>query len=470
MKYVFSSRGLSVCFVVSFFLSQSICAQKVNVNFDYATFRYDSLRTYAELYYSFSGRSLHFVQIAVKDSEGTSSFVDTLLFNVSIRNANNDSFVTRQVWDVPVRIPDTTQPFLSKSLVGKTDFVLFPGKYKLGAKCEEIGDSLNNDSLTTDFPVPAYSGDKLESSEIELCSTITQGGGSGTFYKNTYNVVPNPSAIYGVGMPIIYYYLEVYNIHLAAGDSVFTAGYEVRDSFGQIRKSSYRTRKKFGSSSVEVGTVNGSDLKTGTYTLTYTVVDSAANLYCSSSRRLFVYNPSLGKPEMPDTNITSGAVLSSVYVTMGEPQLDKEFAEARYTSTSSERSRYGELSGVASKRQFLYEFWRKRNPDQASKVNDMRAQYLERVAYADDHFRAGSREGWQTDRGRVYIVYGNPDEIDRHPNETDSKPYEIWYYNSLEGGVSFDFVDRTGFGDYMLVNSTERNEIHDSNWQGYLTQ
>lgn len=65
-------------------------------------------------------------------------------------------------------------------------------------------------------------------------------------------------------------------------------------------------------------------------------------------------------------------------------------------------------------------------------------------------------------------MYGNPDEIDRHPNETDSKPYEVWSYNSLEGGVTFDFIDRTGFGDYQLVNSTERNEIHDDNWQQYL--
>jgi len=65
-------------------------------------------------------------------------------------------------------------------------------------------------------------------------------------------------------------------------------------------------------------------------------------------------------------------------------------------------------------------------------------------------------------------VYGNPDEIDRHPNETDMKPYEVWSYHSLEGGVEFDFIDKTGFDDYQLVNSTERNEIHDDNWQQYL--
>ncbi|HUI30013.1 MAG TPA: GWxTD domain-containing protein [Candidatus Acidoferrales bacterium] len=468
MKSIFRLREFAVCLSVFVFFLQSADAQKLRVNFDFATFRYDSTKTYAEVYYGFNGNALRFVRVVNKDSSRT--FADSLLFDVSVCTTKPDSVASRQIWEVPVIIPDTTQEYIRKNLVGKIDFAVSPGNYRLIVKCDDLNDSLKGDSVATDFPVPDYNVDKLETSEIELCSTITQGKSSSIFYKNTYDVIPNPSIIFGLGMPIIYFYLEVYNIPTGKGDSLFTAGYEIRDSFGQVRKNSFRTRKKFGASSVEVGTVNGSNLKTGAYTFTYTVSDSAANLVASSSKKFFVYNPNLGAPEAPDSGVASKIILSSVYATMGEEQLDKEFGEAKYIASSSEKSQYGEITGLEGKRQFLYEFWKRKNSEENSNGKDERTEYLQRVAYADDHFRAGMREGWQTDRGRVYIMYGNPDEIDRHPNETDSKPYEIWYFNSVEGGVSFDFVDRTGFGDYQLVNSTERNEIHDDNWQQYLTQ
>ena len=470
MKQILNFRDLWACFFFWFLLSGSSPAHGLKVSFDHATFRYDSVRTYAELYYSFGSSSLNLIKTSVKDSIRRGAFTDSLLFDASIITLGSDSSVAHRVWKVPVIVPDTTQEFPRKSYVGKTDFLLSPGNYRLIVHYYDVNDSINNDSLVTDFPIPSYAGNGLESSEIELCSTITQGESNSIFYKNTYDVVPNPSATYGVGMPIIYYYLEVYNIPNENNDSLVTSGYEIRDSFGQVRKNLSRTRKKFGNSSVEVGTVNGSNFKTGTYTFTFTVVDSATNSFATSSKRFFVYNPNLGKPESPDTSVATGAILSSVFVMMGEEQIDREFAEARYISSSSEKDQYENLSGIDAKRQFIYDFWEKRNTDQGLKNGSPRTRYLERVTYANEHFRTGATEGWKTDRGRVYVLYGQPDEIDRHPNETDSKPYEIWYFDSLEGGVSFDFVDRTGFGDYSLVNSTERNEIHDSNWQQYLTQ
>jgi hypothetical protein len=74
------------------------------------------------------------------------------------------------------------------------------------------------------------------------------------------------------------------------------------------------------------------------------------------------------------------------------------------------------------------------------------------------------REGYRSDRGRVYIVYGAPDDVERHPNEVDSKPYEIWSFHNIQGGVIFVFVQRNQGGDYDLVHSTHRNELHDENW------
>ncbi len=447
---------------VLFFPSASF-AKGINVNFDFSTFRYDSTRTFVEFYYAFDLTNLKMVR---QDSR----YADSLIFNIVMRTDDRDSLVLNQFWQVPVSSGDTTANDLKRTFVGQIGLAVPPGKYSMRILVRDRNDNSIADTSSSLVAIPRYGFRKLETSDVELCSQITNAGEGprGIFYKNTYDVVPNPRNVYGAGLPIIYYYAEVYNIPDLSGDSLFAVEYQVRDSYGQVKKSQTVLRKKFGDTSVEVGTINGSDLRTGAYTLTFTVVDSAAGEHATSSRRFFIYNPGLGPPENPAQNLSGGSMLSTVFATMTMIEIDKEFKEAKYIATPKEIKEFDQLQSLPAKRQFLYDFWQKRNPDPVSSTNTSRIEYLKRVDYADEHFNVGNTPGWQTDRGRVYIMYGKPDQIDRHPNESNSKPYEIWYYNSIQGGVSFDFVDRTGFGNYTLVNSTARNEVHDDNWQQYL--
>ena len=115
------------------------------------------------------------------------------------------------------------------------------------------------------------------------------------------------------------------------------------------------------------------------------------------------------------------------------------------------------MKGVDPKRTFLTDFWRRRQPGE-------REEYMSRVAYANANYTVMMREGYRSDRGRVTITYGRPDDIERHPNETDMRPYEIWSFHNIQGGVIFVFVQRNQAGDYELVHSTHRNELHDENW------
>ena len=83
---------------------------------------------------------------------------------------------------------------------------------------------------------------------------------------------------------------------------------------------------------------------------------------------------------------------------------------------------------------------------------------------ANQKFGNAMGEGWKTDRGRVLIIYGLPDEIERFPNTIDTKPYVIWRYHNLEGGAEFIFFDRNGFGRYELIHSTYRKELNNPSW------
>jgi hypothetical protein len=93
---------------------------------------------------------------------------------------------------------------------------------------------------------------------------------------------------------------------------------------------------------------------------------------------------------------------------------------------------------------------------------------LRRVAHANQNYKVQNKEGWRTDRGRVYILYGEPDQITREPGAAGSKPYQTWSYFNIEKGVEFVFVDRLGNSDYQLVHSTKRGELQDEDWERFL--
>ncbi len=101
------------------------------------------------------------------------------------------------------------------------------------------------------------------------------------------------------------------------------------------------------------------------------------------------------------------------------------------------------------KKDLFVEFWKKRDPTKETEVNELMLEYYQRVDFANKNF-SHYQEGWKTDRGNVYIVFGEPNNIERHPFDIDSKPYEIWTY--FEMNREFVFVDETGFGDYRLRN------------------
>lgn len=128
--------------------------------------------------------------------------------------------------------------------------------------------------------------------------------------------------------------------------------------------------------------------------------------------------------------------------------LDLAIQQLKYIATDEE---YRQLTTApASKREQLFrEFWAKKDPSPSSPTNEKMDEYYRRVKYANEQF-TGYRGGWQSDMGRVYIIFGAPTDIERHPFDINAKPYEIWYYYDINR--KFVFMDEEGFGDYRLVS------------------
>ena len=127
--------------------------------------------------------------------------------------------------------------------------------------------------------------------------------------------------------------------------------------------------------------------------------------------------------------------------------LDLALEQLRYIA-SDDSIRYFRKRSFEEKQAFFRRFWKRMDPNPETEKNELMDEYYRRVNYANRYFTSPGEAGWKSDRGRIFIKFGQPDDVERHPFEINSQPFEIWRYYSLR--KTFLFIDRTGFGDYYL--------------------
>ena len=161
-----------------------------------------------------------------------------------------------------------------------------------------------------------------------------------------------------------------------------------------------------------------------------------------------------------------------------KPELNKAYKDwlekdVAYIITDEERKAFKKLQTDDERERFIEEFWRRRDPDPDTNENEYREEYYERIAYANEHFASGI-PGWKTDRGRIWIMYGKPDETESHPaggaynresyeggGSTSTYPFERWFYRYLAGvgsGIEIEFVDPTGSGEYRIARNPDEKD------------
>ncbi|RMG66693.1 MAG: GWxTD domain-containing protein [Calditrichaeota bacterium] len=127
--------------------------------------------------------------------------------------------------------------------------------------------------------------------------------------------------------------------------------------------------------------------------------------------------------------------------------LDLALEQLRYIARE-DSIRYFRNKSFEEKQAFFQRFWKRMDPNPETEKNELMDEYYRRVNYANRYFTSPGEAGWKSDRGRIFIKFGQPDDVERHPFEINSQPFEIWRYYSLR--KTFLFIDRTGFGDYYL--------------------
>ena len=393
-------------------------------------------------------------------------FHDTLRGAVKLQtriiNKKNDSLIVRSEALLPLIATDTALATLRVGYISKTIYQLPVGSYEIYIKAFDGRNQIRQDSVRENITIKKASGAPMLS-DVDLCSRIVPSTDkTNPFYKNSYEVTPNPSLLFGAQFaPVVFYYTEVYDLK---PDSTYSIVAGVMDNKGAFIKQRKQNHKYSASNIVDVNLLNVRSLPSGKYRFVVILSDTLGKEFSRTEKPIFINNPQVSSIAM-----TAYSARSADFAGMSDDELIDEFRKARYIADDESIKLFDKkITTMMGRSEFLAKFWSDIESGQHGQTNYTRAIYLERVITTNQRYHAMGKEGWQTDRGRVYILYAEPDEIERFPNSGDSKPHEIWHYNQIESGVIFVFIDRNGFGDYQLVHSTKRGELQDESWQKYL--
>ncbi|MGB9823930.1 MAG: GWxTD domain-containing protein [Candidatus Hydrothermia bacterium] len=280
-------------------------------------------------------------------------------------------------------------------------------------------------------------------SDIELLLQMFPGEDS-IFGRFGYVMIPNPTGNYGFGRDTLYFYAEIYN--LLRDTSSYFVRYFILDQKGlPVMQSKPIVRFKDELPIIREG-FDISNLSEGKYKLIIQVVDPTNGRYTQKEID-FVYSP---------VKVSEEKLAESEYLFFID-----------YFASPEELREFRSLPDEG-KILFLKKFWKKFDPTPNTEYNEFFVEFVKRCKYADENFSLPGKPGRLSDRGRIYIKYGPPDERNRVTFELTSRNREHWiYYGS--GVKEFVFVDIKGNGDYELVYSSVEEEPTRPDWMKYVS-
>lgn len=451
MRRMYMWSGL----IAGLLLLPASVAARLPLTLDHATFRIAPERdsAYTEFYYGVSRENLAFksfgdtlwaaafeTQIAIADT--LQQPVDSLRKWVATK-VRSDAETRR----TGVRVFDVIPAYLQ------------PGVYDVTLTVTDV-ESKDTGSVSTRITVPDFrETGQLALSDIQLAYKVSYVGDSlsSPKVKNGYFVEPNPSGLFVPEDSILHIYSELYNISSEPQD--FKVHIWVLQSNGEVVKDlGTQSVNRPGESALLTYGILVSNLEPGANYILALEVDHGDQSV--AVKKGFTLQRFM-RPALASTT--------------ADEEFTPELAELHrhlmaYIATADELKEYNALS-LEGKRRFVLDFWKRRDPDPSTPQNEMFQEHIRRFNLANDRFSTSltdRSDGWNTDRGRVFILYGPPDEIIYSPSSIDELPWERWEYRQLEGGSFFIFLDENNLGKYELVHSNKQGELQDPEWQQKL--
>jgi GWxTD domain-containing protein len=447
-----------IIFWISFSLAQIGQTSFIPLSVDYAIFRGAGEQIYLEIYIAFQEGQLQYSQTG-------ENYQAEYLATTKI--SQNDTILFRKFDRRISKIDSIAHISSHRKFLNLFNFSLEPGQYSAQVSVKDLN-STRIGEYYFEFDAESFARQELDMSYIQLCSKITPDTSGGDFQKNSFHAIPNPECSYSISQPVLYYYAEIYNLDFTTEkEGHYSSRCTITDLEGELIKNySEKTRQKPGTSAVIVGGHNIVTLPSNTYYLNLEIEDQQSQKIVRASKRFKFIKPTRKIIVSSDSAEIGTEVDYNIaeYLPYSEEQLNEEFDQLRYLTSKEQKSIFNNLDSD-SKKLFLAKFWHNFDQTPETEINEFKTRYLQMVEFTNLNYGSMNKEGWKTDRGRIFLTYGIPDEIERNYMAIDMKPHEIWHYNELEGGILFIFADLTGFGEFDLLHSTYSRELYQPDWE-----
>lgn len=375
-------------------------------------------RTRLEVYVQVPYSSLSFTK---KEASFNASYNVTL----SLMDEKKENILTEKTWKEKITSADFNQTLSNKNFsLSYKYWDLVPGSYVLKTILED-GDSRRTSARETPIKIREFA-DSIDLSDPLLVSEIIKDSTGEKIILNVSKTVTNKEH------SLKFYY----NIYSGTPKEVYVEYYLNDPQKGTSTKQLDPRKLTAGKNSVffEMG---NTDFSIGNYNLKIVLKDK----------------------DWKEIKTVEKNFIAKIY---GVPNsildLDKAVEQITYIASPAEKDFIEDTKSFEEKMNRFLAFWEKKKPNPKVEENPIMYEYYRRIDYANKNFK-GFGEGWKSDMGMIYVTFGPPSNVERHPLDPDSKPYEIWEYHEINR--SFIFVDETGFGNYRLLNADY------SRWPGY---
>ena len=319
-----------------------------------------------------------------------------------------------------------------EDLLDHVSFKVPPGKYRIQVDLTDLK-AERTSSTEFEFEVPAAPAGPIWFTDLSLGMFAVD---STSAAGRAAALDPNPSRRYGENLSRFAFTGEVVDSRPpGVPDSTYRLHYQVlSDLQSTVAQGDTAIARRGGRTPFLIHLLLG-PLDPGSYRVVLDLMSP-------------VIAPPKGKKGVPIRREKNFVVEQTAAAVALDPKTSLEVL--RYIATDDELRDMDRLKTIEEKLAFWASFWKARDRSPETPQNEDRDEFYKRVSYANQHFSAGI-QGWRTDMGRIYIKYGQPDEVVRNPFRFEGPPEEIWYF--YRARYTFFFVDRDGFGRYELDES-----------------
>ncbi|HXB13149.1 MAG TPA: GWxTD domain-containing protein [Bacteroidia bacterium] len=430
----------------------------------FGSFNGSAGQSYIETYLDVIGKSVMYAKDSNNKFRGKVNIQVSFLQGDSVKMANNYNLLSPEVSDSSKRA----------DFIDVQRYWLKRGKYMMQLT---VVDKNNPNGKTITIKQKVFVGfdmDSIHISDVEFLDSYTPSQQQGMFYKNGFNMIPYVYSYYPEKVNQMNFYAEVYNAEKVLGThQKFVIKYFVEsyDTHSKLIEFNGINVKETDTINPILGGFNIGKLPSGNYFMVVQVVDRNNVIRATRSFPFMRHNKGmeLSMKDIAAINISHAFVSKFT----DKDSLIEDIKSLHPISNFDEKdfAQKNNLvnSDITLLRQYFYNFWVSRNPSEPEAAwND----YHQKVLLVNKEFKSFHNKGYETDRGRVYLQYGVPDQRVKSDMNPNSYPYEIWeYYHLSDGEVDrkFVFYDRDLVSNnYELLHSDARGEIQNRQWQVIL--